>query len=213
MEVNGQLHDPAALPLGKETSYTLDRKLGGPHSWSRHCGIENISWPCREWNSCRPARTPSLYGLCYPEFVIKHLLLNINWIIRSDDGSGIQSVPLLRHCCQQSATLTISSRPQLWYQRAPVATHIDGGEVCSVARGRGQAADWNPAKCPAKSFLTRAQGITGLSNSPDAGRMRLTICLCFFSFPKKYFNVFLSLNERQFTRGLCSLFWVILKLN
>jgi len=33
MEVGGQGHAPAALPLGK-TWYPLYRRLGGPQSWS-----------------------------------------------------------------------------------------------------------------------------------------------------------------------------------
>jgi len=35
MEVGGQRHSLAALPSGKEPRHPLNRKLGGPHSWSR----------------------------------------------------------------------------------------------------------------------------------------------------------------------------------
>jgi len=35
MEVNGQLHAPAILPLGKEPQYPLSRRPRGPHS---RCG-------------------------------------------------------------------------------------------------------------------------------------------------------------------------------
>jgi hypothetical protein len=35
--VSGQLHDPAALTLGKSPLYPLDRSLGGPQSRSRCC--------------------------------------------------------------------------------------------------------------------------------------------------------------------------------
>jgi hypothetical protein len=38
MEVNGQLHTPAALPPGKEGPYPLDRRLGGPQSRSGRSG-------------------------------------------------------------------------------------------------------------------------------------------------------------------------------
>jgi len=31
MEVSGQLHMLATLPLGKSSWYPLDRRLGGPH--------------------------------------------------------------------------------------------------------------------------------------------------------------------------------------
>jgi hypothetical protein len=48
MKVSGQLHAPAALPPEKEPRYSLDRRLGGPHSrfklklhigfhWTRFC--------------------------------------------------------------------------------------------------------------------------------------------------------------------------------
>jgi hypothetical protein len=40
MEVSGQVHAPAALPLGKESRYPFDRKLNGPHSRSGCCGEE-----------------------------------------------------------------------------------------------------------------------------------------------------------------------------
>jgi hypothetical protein len=39
MEVNGQLHAPAASPPGKELLLPLDRKLGGPQT-SAGCGGE-----------------------------------------------------------------------------------------------------------------------------------------------------------------------------
>jgi hypothetical protein len=37
--VSGQLHSPAALPQGKSPLYPLDRRLGGPQSWSGRCGF------------------------------------------------------------------------------------------------------------------------------------------------------------------------------
>jgi hypothetical protein len=43
MEMNGQLHAPAALPPGKEHRYPLDRRLGGPQSRSGHSGEEKNS--------------------------------------------------------------------------------------------------------------------------------------------------------------------------
>jgi hypothetical protein len=45
MEVNGQLHAPAALPPGKEPLYPLDRRLGGPQSHSGRGGEEKNSQP------------------------------------------------------------------------------------------------------------------------------------------------------------------------
>jgi hypothetical protein len=47
MEVNGQLHDPAALPQGKSPSYPLDKRLGGPQSRSGHGGEEKNSHPIK----------------------------------------------------------------------------------------------------------------------------------------------------------------------
>jgi hypothetical protein len=32
MDMNGQLHAPAALPPGKSHRYQLDKRLGGPQS-------------------------------------------------------------------------------------------------------------------------------------------------------------------------------------
>jgi len=43
MEVSGQLHAPAALPLEKEPPYPLDRRLGRPQSWSGCNGEEKKS--------------------------------------------------------------------------------------------------------------------------------------------------------------------------
>jgi hypothetical protein len=43
MEVNGQLHVPAALPSGKETLVPLDRRLGGPQRRSGLGGEEKNS--------------------------------------------------------------------------------------------------------------------------------------------------------------------------
>jgi hypothetical protein len=34
MEMSGQLHDMATLPLGKQPRYPLVRRLGGPQSWT-----------------------------------------------------------------------------------------------------------------------------------------------------------------------------------
>jgi hypothetical protein len=38
MEVNGQRHAPAALPLGEIQRYPLDRRLGGSQNRFGHCG-------------------------------------------------------------------------------------------------------------------------------------------------------------------------------
>jgi hypothetical protein len=43
--VSGQLRTSAALPLGKEPRYQLDRRLGGPQRRSRQRGEEKILGP------------------------------------------------------------------------------------------------------------------------------------------------------------------------
>jgi hypothetical protein len=58
MEVNGQLHAPAALPQGKEPRYPLDRRLGGPQSRSGRNGEEKNSHPRRESNTRTPIAQP-----------------------------------------------------------------------------------------------------------------------------------------------------------
>jgi hypothetical protein len=45
MDVNGQLHAPAALPQGKSPRYLLDRRLGGPQSRSGDGSEEKNSEP------------------------------------------------------------------------------------------------------------------------------------------------------------------------
>jgi len=45
MEVSGQLHAPAALPLGESTWYPWDRRLDGHQSSSGHVGEEKNSQP------------------------------------------------------------------------------------------------------------------------------------------------------------------------
>jgi len=45
MEVNGQLHTPAALSPGKESLYPLDRRLDGTQSSSGRGGEDKNSQP------------------------------------------------------------------------------------------------------------------------------------------------------------------------
>jgi hypothetical protein len=42
LEVSGQLHAPAALPLGKSPRYPFYRRLGGPQSRSGRYGEDKI---------------------------------------------------------------------------------------------------------------------------------------------------------------------------
>jgi hypothetical protein len=71
MEVSGQLHAPATLPPGKEPPpprYQFYMRLGGPQSRSGIRGNEKILAPTglELRPLCRPARSQSLYRLCYP---------------------------------------------------------------------------------------------------------------------------------------------------
>jgi hypothetical protein len=63
MEVSGQPHDPAALP---PSSHWVGRWVG------HRVGLDAVETrqilPCRESNSGRPARSPSLYRLMYPVY-------------------------------------------------------------------------------------------------------------------------------------------------
>jgi hypothetical protein len=40
MQVSGQIHAAATLPLGNEPQYPLDKRVGGPQSLSGHGGEE-----------------------------------------------------------------------------------------------------------------------------------------------------------------------------
>jgi hypothetical protein len=57
MDVSGHLHAPAALTLGKETPYPLDRTLDGPQSLSGLGGEAEIPCPFRESTTVRPTHS------------------------------------------------------------------------------------------------------------------------------------------------------------
>lgn len=57
-------------PRGKRPRYSLDSRLGGPHSRSGSCEVEKISWPWQESNAARPARRSSQYRLSYSGSVL-----------------------------------------------------------------------------------------------------------------------------------------------
>jgi hypothetical protein len=48
MDVSGQLHTQATLPLGNEPWYPLDRRVGRPHSWSGCGAKEKYACPCQK---------------------------------------------------------------------------------------------------------------------------------------------------------------------
>jgi len=57
MEVSGQFHAPAGLPLRKESQYPLDWRLSGLQSWSE-CGSEENPSPYQELNPSHIAHRP-----------------------------------------------------------------------------------------------------------------------------------------------------------
>jgi hypothetical protein len=62
MEVSGQLHAPAALPLRKSPWYSLDRMQGGPQSRSEHGDEEKNSKPLLGLEPpAHPASSPAPY--------------------------------------------------------------------------------------------------------------------------------------------------------
>jgi hypothetical protein len=61
MKMSGQLHDPAALLPGKQPRYPLDRRLGGPQSWSGRGGEEKTSLTTGSRN---PLAQPIAQPLC-----------------------------------------------------------------------------------------------------------------------------------------------------
>jgi hypothetical protein len=86
--VSGQHHAPtalypAALYLGKEPQYLLDRRLGAPQSWSGYCGIEkNLlsmpgieSWPSITQYTCKTVT------ICNNYVFIFLLILSIFYIL------------------------------------------------------------------------------------------------------------------------------------
>jgi hypothetical protein len=66
-QVTGQFQAPNALLRRKSPQCLLARRLGGPPSRSGRCGEEKSLLLCRESNPGRPARSPLLYRLGYPD--------------------------------------------------------------------------------------------------------------------------------------------------
>jgi hypothetical protein len=61
MEVSGQLHALAALPVRKNLWYPLNRRLGGPHSQSGHFEEEKNFLPYQESNPGSSSQQTSHY--------------------------------------------------------------------------------------------------------------------------------------------------------
>jgi hypothetical protein len=85
LEMSGQLHAPAALPLGKESLVPLDRRLGWPQSRSGRHGEEKILTltGTRTPTPRSSSRRQSQYRLPYPgsqEYLILNIFTNSrNW--------------------------------------------------------------------------------------------------------------------------------------
>jgi hypothetical protein len=62
MEVSGQCHAPTALPLGIETRYPLDTRLGGSQSRSGRCGGEkNLAPAGNRTRALQPVAHTEIY--------------------------------------------------------------------------------------------------------------------------------------------------------
>jgi hypothetical protein len=78
MEESGQLHAPAALPLGKESPVPMDRKLGWPQSRSEHGGKEKNSQPppgIKPQNTDRPGSSLLAMPTELSRFILSYFTL------------------------------------------------------------------------------------------------------------------------------------------
>jgi hypothetical protein len=68
--VSGKLHAPAALPLGKEPRYPLDRRLGGPQSQYGRCWQDKFLDPAGTRTLTPLSSIPysALYRIRYPGY-------------------------------------------------------------------------------------------------------------------------------------------------
>jgi hypothetical protein len=66
VEVNGQRHDPLALPSRKEPPIPTEEETGWTPEASGRCGLETNILPYRESKPGRPSGIPQLYRLSYP---------------------------------------------------------------------------------------------------------------------------------------------------
>jgi hypothetical protein len=92
MDVTGELHAYAALPPGRKFSrYPLDRRLGGPHNRSGHCGVKENLFPLPKIEPRLlgyPACRRSLYLLSYPS-TYTCILYTYMYIILEGSSSSI----------------------------------------------------------------------------------------------------------------------------
>jgi len=67
MEVSGPLQAPLDLPQGKNPRYPLNRRMGGPQSWTGRGDEKKKIHHCtfRELNAGRPARSVDLETRIY----------------------------------------------------------------------------------------------------------------------------------------------------
>jgi hypothetical protein len=123
MEVNGQLHAPAALAPGKEPLVPLDRRLGGPQSRYERGGEEKNSQPppgIEPYNPDLPARSPALYGLSYHGSQATQRLQKLFLRLKTPNvwqgkKGALAEKPVLIESLQQKSKLycsVIQSRPQ-----------------------------------------------------------------------------------------------------
>jgi hypothetical protein len=118
MKVSDQLHAPAALTPGKLPRYSLDRRLGEPHSRSRRRGEENIldTTEIRTPTLGRPVRSQPLYLLRYHGSfcIVKSFIICIS---SSFDGPGSLG------CSRFRINLKTMNLADSWYDS------LDGGSA------------------------------------------------------------------------------------
>jgi hypothetical protein len=106
MEVNGQLHAPAALTLRKRPEYTFDRRLGGHQSRSGRCGVQNSFCPYREANpGCQARKSYPCNGPWSPIGL---------WDVEAPTFFR-QSAHRWRWDCQPEAPATLYPQEDSWY--------------------------------------------------------------------------------------------------
>jgi len=118
MEVSGQLHAP--YPWGNSPQYPLDRKLGGPQSWTGYSGKEKNPCPCQGIKPCSSSPQPSHYidltiladlEVNYYKLKLKSKLLNSTVL-----GHQLYSDLAICNTSSKSDPYHLSSSPQLLAQ-------------------------------------------------------------------------------------------------
>jgi hypothetical protein len=135
-------------------------------------GLDAVEW--RQILDPVGNRTPAVRPVAryYADCTIRNLL-NTNWKYNRRAGISIRDNPIwwcVRNNSGHRTSATATLANPFWYaallppRSCCYAYWRRGGVQCNQVRG--QAADWT-RNCPAKSFLTRAQSISNLTNWPS----------------------------------------------